>query len=113
MKRYIYLILYKNQLLTKASMSLIALGKNVLRKMDLFASMQFLRFKHDAETKTMTGGIISFGIMLFLAITFSSMIIDTFNKVLINAVQDASQLEEPPAVIFTTRNGGKKFMLGL
>jgi TRAP-type mannitol/chloroaromatic compound transport system permease small subunit len=72
-------------------MSFIAIGKTMLRKMDLFASMQFLRFKHDAETKTMTGGLISFAIMVVLAVTFSSMIIDTFNKVLINAVQDASQ----------------------
>ncbi len=74
-------------------MSLIAIGKTVLRKMDLFASMQFLRFKHDAETKTMTGGLISFGLMMVLVITFSSMILDTFNKVLINAVQDASQAD--------------------
>lgn len=81
--------------------------------MDLFSSMQFFRFKQDAETKTLTGGVISFSIISFLVVTFSNMMIDTFNKVLIYSAVDSNQAQEPPPITYSTFNGGKKFMLGI
>ena len=59
--------------------------------MDMFAASQFLRYKGEAESKTLTGGIISLGIVIYLIATFYSMIVDTFNKILISAASDTSQ----------------------
>ena len=70
---------------------MLSTGKNLLKKCDLFASMQFLRFKSDAETKTLTGGLISIAVVGFLIGQFSTMIIDTFSKVLITSVSDSTQ----------------------
>ena len=53
--------------------------------------MQFLRFKCDAETKTLTGGFISLSIVIFLATQFTTMILDTFGKVVITSVTDSTQ----------------------
>jgi hypothetical protein len=75
--------------------------------------MQFLRFKSDAETKTLTGGFISLSIVIFLASQFTTMIIDTFGKVVITSVTDSTQAEEPPSLAFSTDHNGKRFMLGL
>ena len=66
-------------------------AKTFLKKCDLFASMQFLRFKSDAETKTFTGGLISLSIVIFLATQFTTMILDTFGKVRITSVTDSTQ----------------------
>lgn len=85
---------------SQISMSVLSVGKELVKKFDLFSSSQFLRFKSDAETKTLTGGVVSLGIMLFLTITFATMIIDTFDKVLITAVADSTQADEPPSIFF-------------
>ncbi len=87
--------------------------KSLMKKLDLFSSMQFLRFRKDAETKTLTGGFISFSIIAYLVITFSRMMLDTFNKVLIYSLTDSNQANEPPAIVYSTYNGGKRFMLGI
>lgn len=70
---------------------LINAGKLILKKSDLFASMQFLRFKTEAETKTYTGGFVSLSIVIFLATQFTTMILDTFGKVKISSVTDSTQ----------------------
>lgn len=67
--------------------------RRLVKTLDLFSSMQLLRFKGDAETKTLTGGMISFVIYIYLAVTFSTMIIDTFNKIVINSVSDTTQAD--------------------
>ena len=75
--------------------------------------MQFLRFKSDAETKTLTGGFISLSVVIFLATQFATMVLDTFGKIVITSVTDSTQALEPPSIFYSTHNNGKKFMLGL
>ena len=67
--------------------------KEIINKLDLFSSIQLLRFEGNAETKTFTGGIVSLGLIIYLASTFSSMIIQTFNKILIQSTSDTTQAE--------------------
>lgn len=53
--------------------------------------MQFLRFKSDAETKTLTGGFLSLAVVIFLFTQFTTMIFDTFSKTIIKSVRDSIQ----------------------
>lgn len=69
--------------------------KKLVNKLDLFSSIQLLRFDGDAETKTFTGGIVSLGIVLYIMSTFSSMILDTFNKIVITSSSDTTQDDTP------------------
>jgi hypothetical protein len=65
--------------------------KRLVNKLDLFSSIQLLRFDGDAETKTFTGGIFSLAIVIYIMSTFSSMILDTFNKIRISSTSATSQ----------------------
>jgi hypothetical protein len=65
--------------------------KRIIGKMDLFSSIQLLRFDGDAETKTFTGGIFSLAIIIYLLSTFSTMVFDTFNKLIITSTTDNKQ----------------------
>lgn len=69
--------------------------RRLVKKLDLFSSIQLLRFQGDAETKTLTGGLISLVIFIYLAVTFTGMIIDTFHKVIITSVADTTHADEP------------------
>jgi hypothetical protein len=88
--------------------------KRIVGKMDLFSSIQLLRFDGDAETKTFTGGIFSLGIMIYLIATFSSMVFDTFNKVIISFTTDNVQDNEPePIYLDSSSSLSNNFMLGV
>jgi hypothetical protein len=65
--------------------------KRIIGKMDLFSSIQLLRFDGDAETKTFTGGIFSLAIIIYLLSTFSTIVFDTFNKLIITSTTDNKQ----------------------
>jgi len=87
--------------------------KKVVGKMDLFSSIQLLRFEGDAETKTFTGGFFSLAVIIYLVSTFSSMIVDTFDKLIITSTIDTTQASEPePAYLLSTDNASH-FMLGV
>jgi len=74
--------------------------------------MQFLRFKSDAETKTLTGGFLSLAVVVFLFTQFTTMIFDTFSKTIIKSVRNSIQEETPPTLVYSTEENGKSFMLG-
>lgn len=76
--------------------------KRIIGKMDLFSSIQLLRFDGDAETKTLTGGIFSLAIIVYLISTFSSMVLDTFNKLIITSTFDNKQDNEPDPIYLVT-----------
>jgi hypothetical protein len=65
--------------------------KRIIGKMDLFSSIQLLRFDGDAETKTLTGGVFSLAIIIYLTATFSSIVFDTFDKLIITSTSDNVQ----------------------
>lgn len=76
--------------------------KRIVGKMDLFSSIQLLRFDGDAETKTFTGGVFSLSIIIYLIATFSSMVFDTFNKLIITSTSDSKQDNEPEPIYLLT-----------
>ena len=84
-------------------MVVLTILKRIVGKMDLFSSIQLLRFDGDAETKTFTGGVFSLSIIIYLIATFSSMVFDTFNKLIITSTSDSKQDNEPePIYLLTT-----------
>lgn len=87
--------------------------KKTINKLDLFSSIQLLRFDGDAETKTFTGGIVSLTLVIYLISTFSSMILDTFDKILIQSTSDTTQADEPEPVYLLTTNNASHFMMGV
>ena len=76
--------------------------KRIIGKMDLFSSIQLLRFDGDAETKTLTGGIFSLAVIVYLISTFSSMVLDTFNKLIITSTFNNQQDNEPDPIYLVT-----------
>ena len=91
----------------------IKIMKKVISKMDLFSSIQLLRFDGDADTKTFTGGIISFALVVYLISTFSTMVLNTFNKLIITAYQDTTQPHEPQPIYLSTTDNAQNFMIGV
>ncbi len=87
--------------------------RRLVKKLDLFSSIQLLRFKGDAETKTLTGGAISLIIFIYLSVTFTGMIIDTFKKVIITSISDTSQADEPSPLYLSSHNSTSQFMIGV
>lgn len=94
-------------------MFILKLLKRVVGKMDLFSSIQLLRFDGDAETKTLTGGVFSLAVVIYLISTFSSMVFDTFNKLIIASTSDTIQSNEPEPVYLLTTDNASHFMLGV
>jgi len=95
-------------------MLVLKILKRIIGKMDLFSSIQLLRFDGDAETKTFTGGIFSLAIIIYLISTFSNMVIDTFNKLIITSTSDNKQDDEPePIYLLTNQSYTSHFMLGV
>lgn len=88
-------------------------ARRLIKKLDLFSSIQLLRFQGDAETKSLTGGLVSFIIFIYLSITFSSMIIDTFHKVVITSITDTTQADVPTSIYLSSANNASLFMLGV
>jgi len=76
--------------------------RKLVKKLDIFSSIQLLRFKGDAETKTLTGGLVSFVIFIYLGVTFATMIIDTFHKVIITSITDTTQADEPTSIYLSS-----------
>ena len=91
----------------------LKLIKRVIGKMDLFSSIQLLRFDGDAETKTLTGGVFSLAIIVYLISTFSSMVFATFNKLIITSTVETTQINEPEPVYLLTTDNASHFMLGV
>jgi len=95
-------------------MFVLKILKRFVGKMDLFSSIQLLRFDGDAETKTFTGGVFSLSIIIYLIATFSSMVFDTFNKLIITSTSDNKQDDEPePIYLLTNQSYTSHFMLGV
>ena len=87
--------------------------KKLIIKVDLFSSIQLLRFEGEAQTKTFTGGVISFAIIVYMMTTLTSMISDTFNKLVITSNQDTTQAKQPTPLFLQTTDNASHFMLGV
>ncbi len=82
--------------------------EDVVKKTDFFYSKEMLRYDDDEDYKTLTGGIISLGIIVAIVVGFASMILSTLNRtsisttiqVIKNIVPPASLLEISPESSF-------------
>lgn len=54
--------------------------KQLVKLSDFFNSFQMLRFNKETEYRTITGGIVSIGVIITIIIAFASMIKDTINR---------------------------------
>lgn len=78
--------------------------ETVVKKTDFFYSKEMLRYDDDEDYKTLTGGIVSLGIIVAIVIGFASMILSTLNRTTIststqiikNVIPPASTLEITP-----------------
>jgi hypothetical protein len=83
-------------------MLVLKLLKRIIGKMDLFFSIQLLRFEGRAETKTFTGGIFSLAIIIYLIFTLSNMLLDTFNKLIVTSTTNNKKDNEPEPIYLVT-----------
>ena len=54
--------------------------KKLLQTLDLFPNSNFLRYNGDDKYTTVTGGVLSIGIIVIFVILFASMGLQTANK---------------------------------
>jgi hypothetical protein len=71
-----------------------------------------LRFRGDDEYRTLTGGIISIGIIITIIIGFFQMIMNTLNLSTITYKQKVEKKENPQLTTFTT-SANNDFMFGI
>lgn len=79
---------------------------------DFFNSSQMLRFQNENEFRTLTGGIISIGIIITIIISFASMILDTLNLSTINYTENSIKRVDPSYTAMTA-DPDKNFMFAI
>ena len=53
--------------------------ENIIKVADFFYSTEMLRYDDDLQYKTLTGGIVSIGIIITIIIGFASLILNTLD----------------------------------
>lgn len=71
--------------------------EDVVKKTDFFYSKEMLRYDEDEDYKTLTGGIISLGIIIAIVVGFASMILSTLNRTSISTTVQVIKNTVPPA----------------
>jgi hypothetical protein len=70
-------------------MGLLRKLQSLIKVTDFFYSSEMLRYNDENEYRTLTGGLISIGIIITILVGFASMIIDTLN---LNTISTTSEL---------------------
>lgn len=93
-------------------MKLLSLLKDLIEMNDFFYSTQLLRFKKEGEYRTLTGGILSIGIIVVIVVGFANMIMDTLKR---NTFTTAFKSEKSPNPTLLTLEADpkKNFMFGV
>lgn len=87
---------------------------NLLKKFDLFAISQFLRYQDDNDFKTASGGIFSILIITVFLVLFMNTAIETINKQIINWTATTSNYLEPTHTNITFgQNSSFMFTVGI
>lgn len=86
--------------------------KHLVKMTDFFYSSEMLRYEDELEYRTLTGGVLSLGIIVTILIGFASMIIDTINLTSITTQMQVVKSTNPSAAILSTAPGSK-FMFGV
>lgn len=83
-------------------MGILSRLKKLIEITDFFNSTQMLRYEKENEYRTLTGGIISLGIIITIVIGFASMIIDTLTLNSISYTQNIATHSDPSYTKITT-----------
>lgn len=76
--------------------------RRLIRQADFFCSNQLLRYNSDTQYNTVTGGLLSIGIIIVIVIGFASMITDTLNRTSITSSKTTTKNSDPPLSTLTT-----------
>jgi len=71
-----------------------------------------LRYNKDTQYQTVTGGIVTLGIIIMVITGFFSMITETINRTAIDSTVNVIKSNNPPAFNLTA-NAESMFMLGV
>ena len=86
--------------------------KKVIYKSDFFYTAEVLRFKGENENRTIFGGILSILIIFALLLTFSSKVINTFEKAIITSTVSSINSDDPTSYLVSNLPG-QPFMFGV
>lgn len=93
-------------------MSFLQKTKKAISGIDMFYSTQMLRYNKDTQYQTVTGGIVTLGIIIMVITGFFSMITETINRTAIDSTVNVIKSNNPPAFNLTA-NAESMFMLGV
>lgn len=93
-------------------MKVLRMLKNTIEMGDFFYSTQMLRFQKEGEYRTLTGGILSIGIIITIVIGFTSMIGQTLNKSSFTTSLTVEKKPDPSATLMTA-SPDRMFMFGI
>ena len=65
----------------------VKLALTVIRRLDMFPSGEYLRYKGQPVYRTITGGVISIVILTIFVILFASTAMETLNKEIITSTE--------------------------
>jgi uncharacterized membrane protein len=71
-----------------------------------------LRYNAETQYKTLTGGLLSISIFIFIVIGFANMISDTLNRTSIASTLQTIKQKDPALSVLTT-NKNSMFMFGI
>lgn len=78
----------------------------------MFYASDMLRYEKEGEYSTITGGIISVGIIIAILVGFASMILDTLDLSVITTQASLTKQIDPTSAILTTEPEAH-FMFGI
>ena len=89
-------------------MRLFRTFKTLVHHADFFSTTQLIRYQDDPDFKTFTGGLFSIGIVILLAIIFTSMSLSAVNREKIEWASEVHEDSIPPRLTlpFDTFNIG-------
>ena len=93
-------------------MKFLRMMKNMVEMSDFFYSTQMLRFQKEGEYRTLTGGLLSLGIIVTIVIGFTSMIRETLNRSSFTTSLTVEKKPDPSATLMTA-SPESMFMFGI
>lgn len=86
--------------------------KKLIYQSDMFCSSEMLRYNSETQYKTLTGGLFSISIFIFIVAGFASMIADTLNRTTIASTLQTIKQSDPPLSTLRT-DKENMFMFGV
>lgn len=83
----------------------------MVASIDMFYSAEMLRYNEDSNYKTVTGGLVSIGIVIVVIAGFFNMISETINRTAISYTLNSEATGDPTACNLIT-NKDNMFMFG-